>query len=240
VDVTVAVPGSTDIPAYFAPATAAAGSPRPAVVVVHEAFGLNEDIRRIADRFAAAGYHAIAPDLFSHGGTMRCMVALTRALRAGDGLAFEEIQAARAWISSRPDCTGEVGVAGFCIGGAFALLLATRGFGASAVQYGQLPKRLDAALAGACPVVASYGGRDRFLRGSAGRLDAALDRAGIEHDVKEYPEAGHSFMGQTAVPWYLAPMTGLLTHAGYVDTAAEDAWDRILLMFGESLGPARA
>lgn len=235
-EISLPVPGALSIPAYAALADVEAG-PRPGVVVVHEAFGLNDDIRRITDRFAAHGYHAVAPDLLAGGNSLRCLMSLMRSARSGTGVALAQLQAARSLLTARADCTGQVGVAGFCLGGSFALLLAGRGFNVSAVQYGQLPRALDDAVRGACPIVASYGGRDRFLRGSARRLESALTHAGVEHDVKEYPEAGHSFMGHAGGPSYLRPMTDWVMHAGYVDTAAEDAWSRILAMFGSALSP---
>ena len=93
----------------------------------------------------------------------------------------------RAALLDDPACTGSVGVIGFCLGGGFALVLAGRpGWDAVAANYGALPQDL-AALDGACPVVASYGGRDRYLRGAAATLETALAERGVEHDVKEYP-----------------------------------------------------
>ena len=83
------------------------------------------------------------------------------------------------------------------MGGGFALMLAPRrGFAASSVNYGTAPKRAytPAFLRGSCPVVASYGGKDRTLRGAADRLDKALTAVGVEHDVKVYPGAGHGFI----------------------------------------------
>jgi carboxymethylenebutenolidase len=236
-EVTLDVPGVGALPAYFSPASAPdtkASQRSPGVVVVHEAFGLSDDIRAIADHVAEIGFHAVAPDLMSYGGTVRCLVGLTRAMATGEGRPFAELDAARAWLAARPDCTGAVGVAGFCLGGGFALLLANRGFDASAVQYGALPRKLDAAVAGACPIVASYGGRDASLRGAATRLDAALVAAGVEHDVKEYADAGHSFMNHSSVPGWMRPATRPL-HAGYVETAATDAWDRIQTLFDRAL-----
>jgi carboxymethylenebutenolidase len=229
------VAGSGTVPAYLALSERLDQHGRaPGVVVVHEAFGLTDDIRAIADEFARRGYHAVAPDLLARGGKVRCMVSVVRALQAGQGRPFAEIDAARSWLAARSDCTARVGIAGFCLGGAFAILMASRGFQASAVQYGRLPKNLDAALRGACPVVASYGARDATLTGAAATLQGALQEAGVEHDVKEYADAGHSFMNHSSAPGWMRPFVGAM-HAEYVDTAAVDAWVRIDAMFDGAL-----
>ena len=203
--------------------------PWPGVVVLHELFGLNEDIRQQADRFAAAGYLALAPDLFSPGGARRCLLATFRSLMAGHGRPFDAIEDARASLAAREDCSGRVGVIGFCMGGGFALMTAARGFDAGAVNYAHLPKDVDAVLTGACPVVASYGAKDRTLRGTAAELDAALARAGAERDVHEYADAGHSFLNRHD----LGPGGALLRVAGigYHGPSAEHAWGRILRFF---------
>ena len=180
------------------------------------------------------GYHAVAPDLLSYGGTVRCLVSVTRAMSTGRGRPFTEIAAARSWLTARDDSNGRTGIAGFCLGGAFAILMANRGFNASAANYGRLPRRHDAAAAGACPVVASYGGRDRSLTGAAAKLETALSAAGVQHDVKEYPEAGHSFLNHSEAPGWMKPLARPL-HAGFVDTAAADAWERIDRMFASAL-----
>lgn len=235
-DLSIEVEGHGTIPAYYSPARGVDG-PAPGVVVIHEAFGLTDAMREASDQLAARGYHAVAPDLMSYAGSTRCLVSIARSLSSGEGRVFDEIHAARQWLADREDSTGRVGVAGFCLGGAFALLLATRGFDASAAMYGQLPKGLERAFAGACPVVASYGGQDRSLRGAATKLASALAAAGVEHDVKEYPDAGHSFMthSEADAPGWIRPVSRSLLHVGYVDTAAADSWDRIDRTFARAL-----
>jgi carboxymethylenebutenolidase len=204
--------------------------PWPGVVVLHEVFGLNEDIRQQADRFAAAGYLALAPDLFSPGGARRCLLATFRSLTAGHGRPFDAIEDARTSLAAREDCTGKVGVIGFCMGGGFALLAAPRGwFDAASVNYGIVPNDAEALLRGACPIVASYGAKDRFLRGAPQKLDAALAANGVDHDVEAYAAASHSFLNRPAgrVPMLIARVAGY----GRIEPAASDAERRIDAFF---------
>lgn len=209
--------------------------PWPGVVLVHEAWGLDDVMRRHADRLAAAGYLTLAVDLFSAGGARRCLVSTMRAALSGRGRAYTDIETARTWLTGSPDCTGRTGVIGFCMGGAFALLTASTGFDASAVNYGPLPRDLDAAVEGACPVVGSYGGRDPALRGAAATLDAALTRAGVVHDVEEYPNASHSFLNDAENgPRVLRPLFRV-AGMGPEPVAAADAWRRIEAFFAEHL-----
>ena len=227
--------GSSTLTAYVAQPDGP--GPWPGVVVVHEAFGLTDTMRRATDTVAAMGYLAIAPDLFTRGSMPRCLLATFRALSAGRGDAFGDLAAARAALLADRRCTGTVGVLGFCMGGGFALVLAGRGYAASSVNYGRLPGDLDAALEGACPIVASYGGRDRSLTGAADTLRDALERRGVPHDVKEYPEAGHSFLNDADdSPWFIRPVTGRFLHAGPEPASAADAWNRIEAFFAEHLG----
>jgi len=232
---TVTIPGGSSAPqlrAHLAVPPVGSG-PWPGVVVLHEIFGLTDDIRQQADRLAAAGYVAVAPDLFAAGGALRCLRATFAALGSGTGAAYGDIEAARSFLAGRADCTGTIGVIGFCLGGGFALMSAGRGFAAAAPNYGPLPKAAAEVLRGACPVVASYGARDRGLRGAAGTLETVLTEVGVEHDVKEYPSAGHSFLNRhNAGP--LSPLEKVVG-LNYDEAAAEDAWRRILRFFDEHL-----
>jgi carboxymethylenebutenolidase len=123
------------------------------------------------------------------------------------------------------------------MGGSLALLVAPgHGFSASSVNYGSLPKQLEAVLAGACPVVASYGAKDRTLRGAALRLNRALSAAGIDHDVKEYPAAGHGFLNDHVgahdhVPLTFTTLGKLVGIKGYEESSATDARVRIASFF---------
>jgi carboxymethylenebutenolidase len=207
--------------------------PWPGVVVIHEAFGLNADIRRHADRLAGVGYLALAPDLLEGKSWLRCIRTMFRQIAAGSGPAFEVLDACRGWLAARPDCAGQTGVIGFCMGGGFALMCAPRaGYAAAAVNYGVVPSDAERALSGSCPVVGSYGGRDMMGVSHPERLKAALTALGVPHDVKVYPEAGHSFMSPR--PAALAPLTAL-TRTKYDKAAAEDAWQRIFAFFGQYL-----
>ncbi|GAA3204616.1 hypothetical protein GCM10020255_111120 [Rhodococcus baikonurensis] len=156
------------------------------VVMIHEAFGLEEVMQRQAKRLAAAGFLTLAVDLYSAGGAKRCLVPTMTSMLRGHGKAFTDIEVARSWLVESPDCTGKIGVIGFCMGGGFAMVSAGD-FDAASVNYGQLPRKLDEAVVDACPIVGSFGGKDFSLRGAAAKLETALDNAGIENDVKEYP-----------------------------------------------------
>src|SRR3954447_5457317 len=110
--------------AYLAEPTTA--PPWPGVVLLHEIFGVNDDLRAKADRFASRGYLALAPDLLSLGPRALCVLGAFRALNARKGPAFDAIEAARAELARREECTGRIGVIGFCMGGGFAVLSAPR------------------------------------------------------------------------------------------------------------------
>jgi carboxymethylenebutenolidase len=182
--------------------------PWPGVIVIHDAFGLREPHREVVRQIASHGYLAVAPNLFARGGIVRCMRRLFKDLLAYEGQTFDDIAAARKLLSSRPDCTGAVGIAGFCIGGGFALVASTKGFGASAPFYPPpLRSKYAEIVDGACPIVASFGQHDALNRGSGKLIEKVLTEKNIPHDVKTYPHAGHSFADRAPLQ-PLARITG--------------------------------
>lgn len=220
------------LPAYLA--IPSGTGPWPGVVVVHDALGMTKDLRRITDRFAASGYLAMAPALFQRGHRLLCVVSTFQSLQRGSGPAVDDLAAAREHLTRDSRCTGKAGVVGFCMGGGFCLLLAPRGdFDAAAPNYGILPKDVGA-LSRSCPMVASYGARDRMLPGAAAKLEAVLTDAGVPHDVKEYPDVGHSFMNEFPIPSVLK-FVERIVGMGYSEPEAEDAWRRILKFFETNL-----
>lgn len=222
-----------DLPGYLA--TPAGEGPWPGVVVIQDVRGMTADLRRISDRLAGEGYLALAPDLYGRGFKPRCMIAAIRAHFADTGDVYDDITAARDYLLGDPQCNGRIGLIGFCMGAGFVLQLSPRGlFDAAAAQYGLAPKNMDA-LVRSCPVVASYGAKDRIVkRGSASALESVLAKGFVDHDVKEYPEVGHSFMNKSGIP---APFTVVETVAGfaYSEPEAEDAWRRTFAFFDKHL-----
>ena len=207
----------------------------PGLLVIHEIGGLNDDIRAITDRFAANGYAAVAPDLMSGGPRAICVARTIGDLARGASRSLASLAEAGRFLERQAGVDGaRIGVVGFCMGGGLALLAAVRSpYAAAGVNYGSVPKTVEE-LRGVCPVVASYGGRDRALLQHARRLEQGLDELGVPHDVKVYPDAGHSFMNRHPA---LARVPFM--HLGYREHDAEDAWRRMLDFFAEHLAPPR-
>jgi carboxymethylenebutenolidase len=224
------VPASLSLPSDVS-------TPVPGVVVIHDALGLSDDIKRIAARFADEGYAAIAPDLYAGRGPKPiCVMRVMREMGRDDSPPHRVLEAARVALAARPEVdASRMGCVGFCMGGGFAVLFGVRApLGAAACFYGAVPKDVSE-LEGICPVVGSYGERDKVFLPHAQRLEAHLEALGVPHDVKIYPGVGHSFMNQMSplMTWLgrIGPLKG-----GYDETVSEHAWGRMLAFFGEHLG----
>lgn len=214
--------GSQSRPAYLA--LPDGSGPFPAVVIIHEIFGLNENIKEIARRFAGAGYAALAVDLFAGRNRAVCMARFMGQMQFKplNNPSQAELKAALTYLAARPEVdAARLGAIGFCMGGGFAIAWACTDDRLKSIApfYGVNPKPF-AAVKRSCPVVGSYPGKD-FTASHGRKLDAALDSYGIPHDIKLYPDARHSFFNDRG--------------RAYDAAASQDAWQRILAFFGERL-----
>lgn len=223
---TVSVPRASDRAAmdcYFVKPDASTSLP--GLLVIHEAFGLNDNIRAITRRFAEQGYAALAVDLFSNRNRAVCM------LQAFHGMIFRplhnpvvsDLRSTIAFLQKQPGVdANRVGAVGFCMGGGYALQLAVteKGMKVASAFYGAAPKPLEA-FARSCPVIGSYPEKDFTAKG-ARDLDVVLDSYNIPHDIKFYPNTQHSFFNRQRTPAEAE--------------AANDAWERMLSFFHEHLG----
>ena len=209
----------------------------PLILAIHDAFGFSDDIRRIARRFAQSGYAALAPAVYDGAGApVLCVVRTFRDLQARKGAAFERIEAARVHAAALPEIDGtRMGITGFCMGGGFAIFFAARGgLQVCAPYYGDTPGSVNQ-LRNVCPVVAGFGALDARFAAQGERLARHLSDLDVPHDVKIYPEVGHSYMNDFGDGVMASIMRRTPMHAGYDHAASEDSWRRMVDFFGQHL-----
>jgi carboxymethylenebutenolidase len=208
-------------------AWAAAGQPRGAVLVVHENRGLNDHIRSVAGRLAASGYSALAIDLLSaEGGTAALgdEASAMAALSAAPQERFVADMRAGLGELERRAPGAKLGAIGFCFGGGMVWLLLASGeprLAAAAPFYGPLPDGADFSGSSAA-VLGVYAENDGRVNASRDAATAALEQAGLTHEIVTYPGADHAFFNDTG--------------PRYDRAAATQAWDKVLDWFGRHLG----
>ena len=209
-----------------------------AVIVIMEAFGLNENIGGIAQRFAEQGYVAIAPDLFHRSGRMNYapygkLMEYREQLRKGfsDATIVSDVSATVRHLQAGPNVIGPVGIVGFCLGGRVAYMSAAGvvGIGAAASFYpgNMFPEdgsysAVDDAARIKIPLLGCFGEDDANPSLEiVAKIDSALSANGVEHAFHSYAGAGHGFFCDD--------------RDSYRPEAAQDAWGKTLAFFSEKL-----
>ena len=205
----------------------AAGS-HSVVIVVQEWWGLNDNIKDIARRFANEGYFAIAPDLYSRQGHKvasdpNTAAQLMGGLKTPDGI--EDLKSTIGWIRAQNYTkSSKIGITGYCMGGSYATLLPCESteISAAAPFYGEIPSD-DKIRNLNCAIFYAYGANDGWIqRKDVERLADDLKKFGKKGAVKIYEGCDHGFFNDTRKDVY-AP------------DAAKDAWQHTLRLFAENL-----
>jgi carboxymethylenebutenolidase len=198
----------------------------PAIIVIQEWWGLNDWVKEQADRFAAKGYVALAPDLYR--GKVASDQNTAHELMRGlpHDRAMADLKNAFTYLATRKDVdASRIGVIGWCMGGGYALELglAEPKLAATVVNYGMLPADPAAVKPLTSPLLGNFGEKDQGIPPkSVEAFETALKAAGKSSDIKIYPGAGHAFMNPNNTQ-------------GYVKAAAEDAWKRIDAFLAKAL-----
>ena len=201
--------------------------PFPAVVVIQEWWGLNDWVKDQARALAKEGYVALAVDLYH--GKVADKQEDAHQLMSGlsSDLALRDLKGAYAYLQSRADVRkGHTGAIGWCMGGMYALKLATEepGLKAAVAYYGAPPTDAAALARIKAAVMGNYGAEDKGPSPEQVKaFEAAMTKLGKPVDVKIYPGAGHAFANPNN-PW-----------KGYREEAAKDAWARTLAFFAKHL-----
>jgi carboxymethylenebutenolidase len=204
------------------------GGTHPGLIVIHEMYGLNDNIRDIATRFADEGYAVMAPNLYSRvGGAVRfCMTQLFKAFikMKMDQRAVRDLRGAVVHLQSMNGVNWDrVGVVGFCMGGGFSLLLACayNQVNTSVVFYGRNPSPIDLVAGLNCPLLFMYGEDDKMIAKGVPKLRSALESNGKSFETHSYPGTGHSFMNDA--------------RGSFRPDTASDAWKRTIAFLDATL-----
>ncbi len=215
------------IKAFLARSSGAAQQ-APAVLIIHEWWGLNDHIKDIAQRFAREGYVALAPDVYSRLGykvTKDSSEAANLMGALSSQAVLRDLNAAITYLKGFSSVDPlRLGIVGFCMGGTFVLTMATHNSDIKAAVpfYGKVPpiETLDYLL---CPILYHYGAKDGWVtKQEVDRLKEGLEKFGKPGQVCVYPEAGHAFFNDTRPE-------------AYAERDAKEAWTRTLKFFATHL-----
>jgi carboxymethylenebutenolidase len=202
----------------------------PAVVVIQEWWGVNDQIRGVAERLALAGYRALIPDLYRGKSTVQAEEA--HHLMTGLNFADAAAQDIRGAVQYLKASSSKVGVTGFCMGGALTLLAACMApeIDASVVWYGCPPLEYIDPTKIKAPLQGHWATQDEFFKiSSIDQLEDKLRAASVPYEFHRYL-AHHAFANETAVGPHRIPQTQ------YDAVWAQQAWDRTFRFFGRWLG----
>jgi len=221
-------PDGANVQGYLAEPANPQGAP--AIVVIQEWWGLNDQIRGVADRLACAGYQALVPDLYRGKSTVEAEEAhhLMSGLNFGEA-AGQDIRGAVQFLKARAP---KVGVTGYCMGGALTLLALTQSpeIDAGVVWYGCPPLEYIDASNLNVPLMGHWATQDEFFKiDTVDALEQKLRDAGVGFEFHRYL-AHHAFANETAVG------PGRIPATQYDAVWAQQAWDRTLRFFGRTLG----
>ena len=223
-EVTYGEAGGKTLRGYAARPRNAQGS-LPGLIVIHEWWGLNDNIRAMTRRLAGEGYQALAVDLYggSHAETPDQAMKLMNAVLQNPGPAQENLRRAAAWLDGKG--VKRLGVIGWCFGGGWSLqttLLMPDRIAATVIYYGHLetdPARLAAIRH---PVIGFFGAEDKSIPADSIRqFEAALKKQGTPVEIKIYEGAGHAFANPSG--------------GSYRPDAARDAWQRTTAFLARTL-----
>ena len=199
---------------------------KPAVIVIQEWWGVNDWVRQQADRFSQQGYVALAVDLYRGKVTTSMEEAHELSRGLPEDRAIADLKAAVDYLSQRDDVDPQrIGVIGWCLGGGYALTLATADprVKATVVNYGHLVTESENITKISGPILGNFGGADRGIPAEDVRkFGAELTKYGKLGDIKIYDGAGHAFMNPD-------------NKQGYDAAATQDAWGRIDRFFDRNL-----